>query len=162
VTSASPDDTNQPDLAIRCSENPAVRIRLCDRHFDGDYGDLHPFHMSGDYDTHMAIELIADGLRAQCDDILFSPWDRDDLINFLDGLAADFRGWTGHRTWRTNHLALEASFGSGGHVELNWTLLPALISPPWRATVTTTIEAGEQMSTLAADIRSFLTRPKPV
>jgi hypothetical protein len=118
--------------------------------------------MTGDYDTHMAIELIADGLRAQFDDILFSPWDRDDLINFFDGLATDFHGWTGHRTWRTNYLALEANYGSGGHVELNWTLLPALISPPWRATVTTTIEAGEQMSALAADIRSFLTRPEPV
>jgi uncharacterized protein DUF6228 len=48
------------------------------------------------------------------------------------------------------------------HDPMNWTLLPALISPRWRATVTTTIEAGEQMSALAADIRSFLTRPEPV
>jgi len=158
MTSASPDDTGQPDLAIRCSKNPSVRIRFCDRRFAGDY----TIHMADDYDTHMAIEFIADGLHAQFDDILFSPWDRDDLINFLDGLAADFHGWTGHRTWSTNHLALEANYGSGGHVELNWTLLPALIYPPWRATVTTTIEAGEQMSTLAEDTRFFLTRPKPV
>lgn len=148
----------QPDLTIRCSENPSVRIRFCNRHFDGDYA----IHMAGYYDIHMAVELIADGLHAQFDDILFSPWDRDDLVNFLDGLAADFHGWTGHRTWRTNHLALEASFGSGGHVQLNWTLLPTLISPSWQATVTTWIEAGEQMSALAADTRSFLTRPEPV
>ncbi|WP_425464086.1 DUF6228 family protein [Nocardia pseudobrasiliensis] len=65
------------------------------------------------------------------------------LLEFLDGLAADFRGWTGERIWRTNHLTLDASFGSGGHIQLDWTLCPTTISPPWRTTVTTCIEAGE-------------------
>jgi hypothetical protein len=71
--------------------------------------------MAGEYDTHMAIELIADGLHAQFDDILFSPWDRDDLVNFLDGLAADFHGWT-----RSTNMEHELP-GTRGQLPLRWT-----------------------------------------
>ena len=117
--------------------------------------------MAGEYDVQMAAELNADGLRAQCDSLVVSPWDRDAFVTLLDGLAAHFHGWTGPRTWRTNRFSLEAVFHSGGHVQLTWALTPTMIDPLWRVAMTTWIEAGEQMSALAADARSFLTRPEP-
>ncbi|MFE3988954.1 DUF6228 family protein [Nocardia tengchongensis] len=80
------------------------------------------------------------------------------MIAFLDGLASDYRGWSGERIWCTNHLAIEAGFSSGAHVELRWTVSPTLTDLSWRATVSTRIEAGEQISALAVDTRSFLTR----
>ncbi len=134
-----------------------MRARFSNRSFIG-LGDVY----AGYYELYVTVELLADGLRARFDKVLFSPWEHDDLLEFLDGLAADFRGWTGERTWRTNHLTLDAGFGSGGHIQLDWTLCPTTISPPWRTTVTTWIEAGEQMSALAADARSFLAPPEPV
>ncbi|MGW4125718.1 DUF6228 family protein [Nocardia sp. NPDC004711] len=90
--------------------------------------------------------------------LVFSPWDCDELIEFVDGLIATYRGWSGERTWYTNHLAIEASFSSGSHVEPRWTVSPTLTYRSWRAAVSTRIEAGEQMSVLAFDTRSFLTR----
>nr|WP_243436611.1 DUF6228 family protein [Streptomyces sp. FH025] len=79
------------------------------------------------------------------------------MADFLGRLAADFRGWDGERTWRTNHLALRAVFRSGGHVALTWRLIPWTIrEDAWEACVTTRLEAGEQLSALAADLREFL------
>jgi hypothetical protein len=87
-------------------------------------------------------------------------WDREDLSEFMDGLAADFRGWTDRRSWATNHLKITAAFHSGGHVELRWTLRPWVSRrDSWEASVTTWLEAGQQMTELAADIRAFLTHP---
>lgn len=133
-----------------------MRARFSDRRFAG-VGEIY----AGYYEIYVAVELVADGLRARFDGVLFSPWERDDLVDFLDELVADFRGWTGRRTWKTNNLTLEAGFSSGGHIQLDWTLLPELLSPSWRVTVTTWIEAGEQMSALATDARVFLTPPQP-
>jgi hypothetical protein len=72
-------------------------------------------------------------------------------------------GWSGSRSWATNHLKLTAAFHSRGHVELRWTLRPRVSrQDSWEASVTTWLEAGQQMTMLTADIRAFLTRPQPV
>lgn len=84
----------------------------------------------------------------------------EDLARFLQQLADGFRGWEGERAWKTydEDLALRAVFVSGGHVRLTWTLRPWRVMSlgRWQATVTTQLEAGEQMAALAADIRYFL------
>jgi hypothetical protein len=85
------------------------------------------------------------------------------LSQFLDGLAADYRGWSGTRSWAANDLKLAATFHPGGHVELRWTLRSwASRQDSWEASVTTWLEAGQQMTMLAADVRAFLARPQPV
>jgi hypothetical protein len=85
-------------------------------------------------------------------------WDNENLVNFLKDLASDFRGWTGERAWRNNHLTRQAIFRLGGHVELTWTLQAwDSHQASWEASITTWIEAGEQMSARAADIHAFLT-----
>ncbi|MFE2689648.1 DUF6228 family protein [Streptomyces mirabilis] len=50
-----------------------------------------------------------------------------------------------------------AVFRSGGHVGLTWTLRPwPRAAGGWSASATTWLEAGEQMTALAADLRHFL------
>jgi hypothetical protein len=80
------------------------------------------------------------------------------------GLAADYQGWEGERVWRTydGDLAVSAVFRTGGHVGLSWTLRPwPNATGGWNASVTTWLEAGEQMSSLASDVEDFLSGEQP-
>ena len=82
------------------------------------------------------------------------------LTPFLDALVDAFAGWEGARTWRSMYGEVEigAVFASGGHVELTCTLRPGWYSTAgmWTASVTVTMEAGEQMRAVAADVHRFL------
>ncbi|MFI8103039.1 DUF6228 family protein [Streptomyces sp. NPDC086023] len=133
-------------VAVRCRRDASARVR-----FGG------PRAVDADC-VHHSVELQAPGLTARVDDVV--AWRREDgLAAFLDALAADYRGWDGARTWRTpdRDLAVSAVFGSGGHVGLTWTVRPwRHAAGDWSASVTVWLEAGEQMATLAADIRHLL------
>ncbi|CAG6391966.1 DUF6228 family protein [Streptomyces cocklensis] len=136
------------ELIVRCQDDRAVRARLCDL-----------FAEDADC-VHYAIEASAPGLNARLDGVAVWNWDAD-LTSFLEGLARDFRGWDGERVWQTDEgdLTIKAVFRSGGHVGLTWVLRPRRTSlGSWDASVTTWLEAGEQMSALAGDVRHFLGR----
>ncbi|MET8668141.1 DUF6228 family protein [Streptomyces tendae] len=147
MTSPGVRHDDKPSATVRCQENPSVDVTFCDRFsFDAD-------------SVHYAFELQAPGLTARVDEVVAWIWDSD-LTTFLDELAAEYRGWDGERSWQTNDrdLAVSAVFRSGGHVGLTWSLQPwPQAAGGWGASVTTWLEAGEQMATLAADIRHFLT-----
>lgn len=133
-------------VTIRCQDNASVGVTFCDRFgFDAD-------------SVHYAVELRAPGLSARVNEVV--AWIRDSgLSAFLEELAADHRGWDGERCWRTDDrdLIVSAVFRSGGHVGLTWTLRPwPKDAGGWSASVTTWLEAGEQGSALAADVRYFL------
>ncbi|MGJ6963986.1 DUF6228 family protein [Streptosporangium sp. G11] len=137
------------NVTVRCSQDPDLVVRLTGREFvDSD-------------ETAFTIEAQADGLRATIPGATVAIWDgAGDMASFLRTLADDFRGWTGERTWHTNQLTLVAVFHSGGHVELTWTLRPwSSHQAAWEASITTWIEGGQQMTSLAADIRAFFARP---
>ncbi|MEV0166422.1 DUF6228 family protein [Nonomuraea fuscirosea] len=136
------------DVLVRCSRDPAVAIRLSGRRIDDD-------------ETVFSVEATADGLQATIPEVTVSIYDlAGDLAAFLCGLADDFRGWPGTRTWDTDQLTLEAGFHSGGHVELSWSMRPGLgMEATWEVSATTWIEAGQQLTTLASDVRAFLARP---
>ena len=143
-------DATPAQVIIRSEEDPAVLVRLHDRQF------------IDEHETGFAVDLHADGLHAHLGDVIVAVWDPQDLSDFMDRLAAEFRGWSGSRTWTTSHLTLTATFHSRGHVELRWTLRPWIPGQDsWQASVATWIEGGQQMTDLAADIRAFLTRPQP-
>jgi hypothetical protein len=134
------------ESTVRCQEDRAVHVRLRDL-FDEDEDRV-----------HYAIEACAPGLNAGLDGVPAWNWDVD-LAPFLEGLARDFRGWDGERVWQNNDrdLTVTAVVRSGGHDGLTWTLRPWRTSVGSRdASVTTWLEAGEQMSALAADGRHFL------
>lgn len=141
---AAPDEP--AELTVRCQDDRAISVKFCDL-FDEDEDCV-----------HYAIEVCAAGLNARLDGVAAWNWGAD-LAPFLEELSEGFRGWEGERVWQTNDrdLTVRAVFRSGGHVGLTWTLRPWRISVgSWDASVTTWLEAGEQMSTLAADVRHFL------
>ncbi|MFI7672273.1 DUF6228 family protein [Actinophytocola sp. NPDC049390] len=84
----------------------------------------------------------------------------EELTPFLNGLAADFAGWAGERTWQNldGDLEVGARHVTGGYADLRWTLCsrPYGWVRPWSASVTVRVEAGEQMRGLAADMHRFL------
>lgn len=133
-----------PEVLVRGADQPAVTVRLA---------DPRPFYDEKSF----TIEVLANGLTAKIDSVTITPWDMPQLDEFFAQLAADYTGWDGTRSWRTNHLHLDAQFLAGGHVALTWTLQAHhLTAGQWQVKVTTVIEAGEQMTNLAADIGQFL------
>lgn len=141
------DETDAPTVVIRCIDSDTV-VRLCDR-----------WHLDQD-SIHYAVEASAPGLSARVDEALSAVWEpTPDLPAFLSGLAEDFRGWSGGRSWRSleRDLAITAVFRSGGHVGLTWILRPwPAKHGGWSTTVTTWQVAGEQMTALADDVHTFL------
>lgn len=134
-------------VIIRCGHNSGISVRLSNKH-----------PMDGDPDgAHYDIELQAPGLHATVERVV--AWKHDDVDSFLDAVAASFRGWTDTRTWQSNDrdLRVEAEFTSGGHIHLTWRISPwRQATGRWDASVTVHLEAGEQMTAVAADIRHFL------
>jgi hypothetical protein len=130
-------------VIIQCQDNPRVVVMFTERYFPDE--DRVGF----------CVDAQADGLKAHVHGVELGVWDPEHLPVFLDRLAADFRGWDRERVWTSNHIKLRASFHSRGHVSLTWTLRPQLFDS-WEASITTSQEAGEQMKTLAADVRYFL------
>ncbi len=130
------------EVVITCLEQADIQIRLLD-------------HAAFDEDiASVGVALRAPGLKVDSGAELT---DRDGLARFFAGLVEDFTGWTGERTWRSQHdeLAVTAVFHSGGRVELRWRVSEQL-NGTWSAGVTTWVNAGEDMSRIAADITELL------
>lgn len=141
--------TDSPQVTVRCQDDPDARVVLAERYFPDEYG------------IGFCVDVRADGLTAHVHGVEVWVWDPELLPTFLDGLAADFRGWEGERAWTSHHFDVRATFHSRGHVSLTWTLRSHL-TDGWEVSVTTWQEAGEQMRTLAADVRDFLDRNRDI
>jgi hypothetical protein len=79
-----------------------------------------------------------------------------DLSHFFAGLVQDWRGWNGQRAWESleGDLAIEARH-EYGHVQLRVTLRAegrGWGNRGWRAGADLTLDAGEQLSQVAADL----------
>ncbi|MFJ8828187.1 DUF6228 family protein [Streptomyces sp. NPDC102467] len=145
MTSSDGAIDDKPDVTMRSMDNAAVGVRL---------SETQPFDEGC---VQYVVEAWAPGLTARIDEVVAWIWDAD-LAAFISELAADFQGWEGERTWKTydGDLAVSAVFRSGGSIGLTWTLRPwPDVAGGWTASVTTWLEAGEQMSSLAADIQHF-------
>ena len=148
MSGISPTADDDLDVTIRCQEEPNVSVRLHSRYFPDECG------------VGFAVEARAVGLQADLAGIEVWVWDEVWLPDFIGQLAADYRGWTEERVWQTNHLAVHATFHSLGHVALTWILQPWVSRwDTWQASITTWLEAGEQMRNLAVDLHEFLPRP---
>lgn len=81
------------------------------------------------------------------------------LADFFRQQAQDWRGWGGLREWESleGDLRIEARYVHG-HVQLRVTLHKALVDPGnngWSATGDLTIEPGEQLARIAADVQAL-------
>ncbi|EHR62881.1 DUF6228 family protein [Saccharomonospora cyanea] len=112
--------------------------------------------------TAFCAQLTGPGSRAEAHEI----WDMnahggEGFATFVAGLVKDFRGWQGVRTWRsfTEDLTVDAVHTTGGHVDLTWTLSNNVhvLDTRWSASVVITVDAGEELGRLAADLDEFLT-----
>lgn len=112
------------------------------------------------YVAVMQVELYDEGLTARRDVELSLPYhapEEPDLVTFFQQLADDWRGWKGERSWRSLDATMQitARHDSKGHVSLGATLYQDSYSPDgWLAQVFLTVEAGEQMTSLVADLRA--------
>lgn len=84
------------------------------------------------------------------------------LAGFFANLAAGWRGWDGERSWESieGDLRLDARH-SHGHVQLRVTLRadgPGWGNGGWTATADLTLDPGEQLSVIAADVAGLMTR----
>jgi hypothetical protein len=111
----------------------------------------------------MIVELHDHGLDARTDVELWWPASGHevDLLAFLQGLADDWRGWPDVRQWRSKDAAMgiDARHKGTGYVCLTATLRDdAPAWDAWSANVTISVEAGEQLDQLVADVRELLGR----
>ena len=99
--------------------------------------------------------LESPGLTATADldtdPILFNQYL---LRDYFSELAANWRGWTGIRTWRTPALAFAATHDGLGHVVLTAELARDLYDN-WTAVVPLELDAGS-LDRVARDVSSFI------
>ncbi len=128
----------------------AVRLRFCE--------PARPYPQL-ENDPTLDFLVRARGERLSVE-VSVRTWAGDGLDVFLDGLAEDFRGWEGARTWRSleRDLTLSATHSARGYVHLTWGLHDGPASDEWHFEATTVHAAGEDMRTLAAEIRAFVER----
>jgi hypothetical protein len=82
------------------------------------------------------------------------------LSGFTESLAADWQGWDGIRTWQSmeRELTIDARHDGRGYVSLGVTLRapgPDWDDTAWSARTVFVLEAGEEMTRLAADLTHF-------
>jgi hypothetical protein len=111
----------------------------------------------------MRIELHDLGLRAETTETIDGYPSAGDLASFMRQLVDDWQGWHGIRVWHVleREMTVEAVHDCRAHVGLAVTLRPhrgAYDEHAWSARAVFVVEAGEELSTLADDVQSLLTR----
>jgi hypothetical protein len=101
-------------------------------------------------------ELSTSGLRAIRTVVHSYSTGFADLADFFALLEQDWRGWNDTRSWRSleGDLGIEARH-EFGHVQLRATLRaygPGWGNHGWTASASLTIDPGEQLSQIAADL----------
>ena len=84
-----------------------------------------------------------------------------DLAEFFEGLATDWRGWTGSRAWRSLESDLEITADHHRHVRLRVALRGDPYRSDWRVSATIELDPGEELSTVAADVRALVDSMPP-
>ena len=106
------------------------------------------------------VAIRADGLTAETTATVEGTG-REDVAGFFAELAADWRGWTGERTWRDmeGRMAIEAWHDGRANVMIAVSIKRAwrpYAKDAWSARAVFRVEAGEQLSAVARDLSSLL------
>ena len=100
--------------------------------------------------------LQTDGLTAQHVVVHHYAKGFDDLIEFFDRLAEDWRGFTGERTFTSLEGDLALAARHDGHVQLRVTLRQSTLPDGWTAEAHVRLDPGEQLSRVVEDLRLAL------
>ena len=106
------------------------------------------------------VEIRASGLAAQTTATLAGDGPSN-LAEFFADLAASWRGWAGERRWRARQgeLEIEASHDGRRYVLIAVTVRRpqvTLANDAWSARIVFTLEAGEQLTSVARDLAFLL------
>lgn len=86
--------------------------------------------------------------------------DGDGVVAWVASLAESFSGWDGTRTWESldHDLRIDATHDGRGHVSLRFVIRgPRGYEPgAWEASVVVTLDAGEDMRRLAAELTELV------
>ncbi|HEX9520221.1 MAG TPA: DUF6228 family protein [Streptosporangiaceae bacterium] len=109
----------------------------------------------------LTAELSSSGLRAIRTVVHSYRTGFADLADFFAQLEQDWRGWDDARSWRSleGDLGIEARH-EFRHVQLRVTLRaygPGWGNDGWKASANLTIDPGEQLSQIAADLSRLTT-----
>ena len=103
--------------------------------------------------NELEVELRAETLSAQA--ILYGLQFHD-LGTYFEDLAAKWRGWSGVINWRSLEGDLEISANYDRRVLLRVRLLGDRYRTEWVAEATISLDAGEQLSNVASDVRDLV------
>ena len=84
----------------------------------------------------------------------------DELVAFLNGLASDWRGWRGERTYESLEHDLRLTATHDGHIRLVVQLRETSVPDGWSATGAVQLDPGEQMTSAAQDVAALLASPE--
>jgi hypothetical protein len=112
------------------------------------------------YIRRSQVEIRTSGLVAQTTATLAGDG-LPNLAEFFADLAANWRGWAGERRWRAQQgeMEIEASHDGRRYVLIAVTVRRpqlTLAKDPWSARIVFTLEAGEQLTTVARHLASIL------
>jgi hypothetical protein len=115
------------------------------------------------YVIEFPLMMSGDGMSA-ASRVRSSNGNSGEIGPFLAEAAVDWRGVDGDRTWESldHHLTVEVRRRTGGHVLLTFTLRRFThgethhLELAWSASATVTVEAGEEMSQLAAAVKELI------
>ena len=84
----------------------------------------------------------------------------DELAAFVSGLASDWRGWQGERTYESLEHDLRLTATHDGHIRLLVQLRETSVPDGWSATGVVQLDPGEEMTRAAQDVAALLAPPE--
>jgi hypothetical protein len=106
---------------------------------------------------HFTVDVRGPGLSATRAVFIYG---HTDIAAYLGDLAANWRGWSGARTWESPEydLTMAATHEAGSHVNIQVTVKDGPVHT-WLVTTSVEVEPGEEMAQLARDA-GVLTSPR--
>jgi len=83
----------------------------------------------------------------------------DELVNFFNRLAADWRGWQGERAYESLEHELRLTAIHNGHVLLVVQLRQSSLPDGWSAAAVIQLDPGEELTQAANDVAALLSPP---
>jgi hypothetical protein len=100
--------------------------------------------------------LRADGLDASLRVSSHYATGFDELVGFFQGLAADWRGWPGERTYESLEHELRLTASHDGHVRIAVQLRPSSLPDGWSVSGEFRVDPGEEMTRAAESVTDLL------
>jgi hypothetical protein len=80
----------------------------------------------------------------------------NELVRFFCGLAADWRGWPGERTYESLEHELRLTARHDGHVRIAVQLRRSSVPDGWSASGVFSVDPGEEMTGAAENVTDLL------